>query len=62
MAVKKASTEKKVIKGDSLECENCGISVVVEQVGGGAVAEETILLCCGKPMKKKVSKAKSAKK
>jgi hypothetical protein len=55
MAVKKASTEKKVIKGDSLECENCGISVVVEQVGGGAVAEETILLCCGKPMKKKVS-------
>ena len=62
MVVKKALTEKKVIKGDSLECEICGVSVVVEEVGGGAVAEETILLCCGKPMKKKVSNAKSAKK
>jgi len=62
MVVRKASTEKKVIKGDSLECEICGMSVVVGEVGGRAVAEETILLCCGKPMKKKVSKAKSVKK
>ena len=67
MVVKKASTEnkttkKKVNKGDSLTCEVCGLSMVVEEVGGIAVAEETMLLCCGKPLKKKVTKAKSTKK
>jgi hypothetical protein len=62
MAEKTASTKKKVNKGDSLECEVCGLSVVVEEVGGIVVAEETTLLCCGKPLKKKVTEAKSTKK
>jgi len=67
MVVKKASTEKKttnkkVNKGNSLECEVCGLSVVVKEVEGVAVAEETILLCGGKPLKKKVNKTKSVKK
>ena len=67
MVVLKASTEKKttnkkVKKGDSLGCEVCGLSVVVKEVGGIAVAEETVLLCCGKPLKKKVNKTKSVKK
>jgi hypothetical protein len=67
MVVKKASmekktTNKKVNKEDSLECEVCGLSVVVKEVGGLAVVEETVLLCWGKPLKKKVNKTKSVKK
>jgi hypothetical protein len=64
MAGKTAYPEKKAAKrtvksGGSLTCEVCGLSVVVEEVGGVAVAEETVLLCCGKPMKAKAGKAKS---
>ncbi len=64
MAVKAATKEKKTAKkkisnGDSLVCDVCGMSVIVEEVGGIPVAEETTLLCCGKPMKPKASKAKS---
>ena len=67
MAVKAASKEKKTAKkkisnGDSLVCEVCGMSVIVESIGGIPVAEETALLCCGKPMKAKAVKAKSTKK
>ena len=67
MAVKAATKEKKTAKkkisnGDSLVCEVCGMSVIVEEIGGIPVAEETVLLCCGKPMKAKASKAKSTKK
>ena len=70
MAVKTATTEKKTAKrtakrtvnnGDSLTCGVCGLSVVVEELGGIPVAEETVLLCCGKPMKAKASKAKTGK-
>ena len=56
------STKRKVKNGDSLICEVCGLSIIVEEVGGMAVAEETTLLCCGKPMREKTSKAKTAKK
>jgi hypothetical protein len=35
--------------------------VVVEEIGGIPVSEETVLLCCGKPMKAKASKAKTGK-
>jgi hypothetical protein len=38
------------------------MSVIVEEIGGIPVAEETTLLCCGKPMKAKANKAKSTKK
>jgi hypothetical protein len=67
MAEKAATKEKKTAKkkissGDSLVCDVCGMSVIVEEVGGVPVAEETVLLCCGKPMKTKVSKTKSTTK
>jgi hypothetical protein len=66
MAVKTATTAKKAAKrtvnnGDSLTCEVCGLSVVVEEIGGVPVAEETVLLCCGKPMKAKAGKTKTGK-
>ena len=47
----KTAPKKRVNKGESVVCEVCGLSVVVEEVGGVAVSEETTLLCCGKPMK-----------
>ncbi len=61
--VAKAGAKKRVSKGESVVCEVCGLSVVVEEVGGIAVSEETTLLCCGKPMKahKTRAKAKAAK-
>jgi hypothetical protein len=67
MAGKTASTAKKTAKkkinnGDSLVCDVCGMSVIVEEIGGVPVAEETTLLCCGKPMKAKANKANSSKK
>jgi len=61
-APEKKTPKKKVNKGDSLVCEVCGLSIVVEEVGDVAVAEESALLCCGKPMKEKTGKAKVAKK
>lgn len=76
MAVKKAATAKKtpvkspakttskkrVSKGESVVCEVCGLSVVVEQVGDLVVSRESVLLCCGKPMKQKAVKAKAVAK
>ena len=61
-AATKKPAKKRVNTGDSLVCEVCGMSVIVEEIGGIPVAEETVLLCCGKPMKAKASKAKSTKK
>lgn len=61
-AAAKKPAKKRVNTGDSLVCEVCGMSVIVEEIGGIPVAEETTLLCCGKPMKAKASKAKSTKK
>jgi hypothetical protein len=59
----KTTTKKRVSKGESVVCEVCGLSVVVEEIGGVAVSEETTLLCCGKPMKsrKTTAKARAAK-
>ena len=62
VAAAKKPAKKKVNNGDSLVCEVCGMSVIVEEIGGIPVAEETTLLCCGKPMKAKAAKAKSTKK
>lgn len=66
MVVKKASrekktTNKKVNKGDSLGCEIC-VSQWLSKRWGVAVADETLLLCCCKSLKKKVNKTKSVKK
>ena len=54
-APEKKTTRKKVKKGDSLVCNVCGLSVVVEEIGGMVVGEEDVLLCCGEPMKRKAS-------
>ncbi len=67
MAGKAATTEKKTAKkkissGDSLVCDICGMSVIVEEIGGVPVGEETVLLCCGKPMKTKTGKTKASAK
>jgi hypothetical protein len=63
---KKTATAKasksRVAKGDAVVCEVCGLSVVVEEVGGIAVSEETTLVCCGKPMKARKSPQKAAAK
>jgi hypothetical protein len=65
VAAKKAApaktvAKKKASKGQSLECEVCGAAVMVEEVGGIVVGEESTLLCCDMPMKKKAVKAKTA--
>lgn len=67
MAEKAATPEKKTVKrkinkGDSLVCEVCGLSVVVEEVEGITVSQESTLLCCGKPMKERAVKTKTTKK
>ncbi len=59
---KKATAKKRVSKGEAMVCEVCGLSVVVEEVGGVAISEESVLLCCGHPMKEKAKGARAAKK
>jgi len=61
-AQRKETAKRNTNKGDSLVCDVCGLSVVVEEIGGLAVAEESTILCCGKPMKTKVSASKTSKK
>lgn len=55
----KPAARKVVAKGQALECEVCGLAVVVEQVGDVTITEERILLCCDEPMKSKAAKAKA---
>jgi len=50
-ATAKPGTKGRFSKGDSVVCHVCGLSVLVREVGGIAVEEETTLFCCGKPMK-----------
>jgi hypothetical protein len=69
MAVKKAATSKKVgakkspagktAKGDSYECEVCGLVVTVDETCG--CVDVCDIICCSKPMKAKARK-RSAKK
>jgi hypothetical protein len=54
----KATAKKRVSKGESMVCDVCGLSVLVEEVGGIAVEQDSVLLCCHKPMKAKAGKAK----
>ena len=62
-AAVKPVAKGKISKGDSIECEVCGLSVVVDEIGGIPVREETTLFCCGKPMKTRTTprKARAAK-
>jgi len=53
----KEPAKKKVNNGDSLVCEVCGMSVIVEEIGVSPVAEETHCFAAASPMKAKTSKA-----
>jgi hypothetical protein len=57
-AAVKTASPRKVSKGDTLSCEVCGFSVVVDEVGDVTEIEE--IICCDQPMKKKASRAKAA--
>ncbi len=68
MAVKKAATMKKPVakkapakkvarKGQSLECEVCGLAVTVDEDCG--CVEECDIVCCGQPMKEKKPRARA---
>jgi hypothetical protein len=46
-------------KGDKYSCGVCGIEL---ECVGGCGCFETDLICCGKPMKRKVKKAAAGKK
>ncbi|HUT75128.1 MAG TPA: hypothetical protein VM221_09900 [Armatimonadota bacterium] len=52
-----ATRTKSPQKGDQLECELCGLSVVVDEACGCAEVHE--LICCAQPMRKVARAAKS---
>ena len=54
---KKAAAKKNAVKGQSLECEVCGLAVTVDEDCG--CVEACDILCCGEPMKAKKPKAKA---
>ena len=55
--VKKSTAKKKVSRGDSYECGVCGLVVTVDEACG--CVEACDIICCGKPMKAKATKAKA---
>ncbi len=57
----KKTSAKKYSRGQELSCEVCGLAVTVDDVGGLLVEEDSLLLCCDKPMKARATK-KAAKK
>lgn len=52
----KRSTTRTIAKDESLVCEVCGLSILVDEYNG--YVEETTLVCCGVPMKNKVGRAR----
>jgi len=60
-ATVKTKASKQVSKGDSYACEVCGLAVTVEEVGNIAYIEESPIICCDIPMKKRKARAKSTK-
>ena len=56
---KKTTAKKKVTKGDSYVCEVCGLAVTVDKACG--CVDVCDIICCGKPMKERKIKVKSAK-
>jgi hypothetical protein len=55
-ATKRAPAKKAVSKGQSFECEVCGLAVTVNEACG--CIETCDILCCSQPMKEKKAKAK----
>lgn len=53
---KKAPAKKAIKKGQSYECEVCGLAVTVDETCG--CIETCDILCCGRPMKEKKTKTK----
>jgi hypothetical protein len=61
MPVKKGTAKKaNVRKADGYECGVCGYRLIVDEACG--CAEEHVLICCGKPMKKTAAKKPARKK
>ncbi len=62
MPVKRARPKAKAGKpaGSAYACEVCGAYAVIDPVCG--CAEEHVVICCGKPMKKAAAKRPPAKK
>jgi hypothetical protein len=56
---KRAPVRKQIAKGASYVCGGCGLAVVVDEVCG--CVDVCDIICCGKPMKLKVAKPKTAK-
>jgi len=56
-AVKKAVAKKSPVKGQALECEVCGLAVIVNEDCG--CVETCDIICCGAPMKAKAAKPKA---
>lgn len=57
---KKAAAARKSLKGDSLECNVCGLVITVDEDCG--CVEEHVILCCDEPMKARKKTAPKAKK
>ncbi len=59
MAEKKETTTKKkrVTKGETYACEVCGLAVTVDETCG--CVEACDIICCGKPMKERKTRAKT---
>lgn len=57
-AVTKKAAAKKTVKGESYNCEVCGLVVTVDEVCG--CMEACDIICCDQPMKAKKPKAKAA--
>ncbi len=55
----KKAPARRLAKGQTYECEVCGLEVIVDEVCGCAEAHE--ILCCSQPMKEKAP-ARAAKK
>jgi len=56
-SVKRAAAKKSPAKGQSYECEVCGLAVTVDEDCG--CVDTCDILCCGEPMKVKKPRAKA---
>jgi hypothetical protein len=56
---RKQMANKKMAKGDSFECEVCGLAVTVDELCG--CVDVCDIICCSQPMKARASKPKKAK-
>ncbi len=55
VAAAKKKSSRTISKGETMVCELCGLSVLVDEYNG--YVEETTLVCCGTPMKNRARRA-----